>query len=239
MRPSRAAPLVLVMFARRTMRETRRFEEQVKAAVPRARFLDLLKGPYARRVGLVALVWALCYVCTQNAVTFWKEFAVAERSMSDADVATSVTIAAIGSVPMVFLSGKMLDRIGRRSSAVIIFLLTSAGTAGAYLLWSHVWLTVALVVAIFGTTAVLQVLNAYTAELFPTSKRADAFAWANNLFGRIGYVASPAVVGWAAERWSWSAAVSSTAVFPLVALILILATFPETRGKELEETAAA
>ncbi|MBK8938525.1 MAG: MFS transporter [Polyangiaceae bacterium] len=235
-----AAPLFLVMLARREMRETKRFEVQLKAVGERARsFFDILRGPYARRIVLVASVWALCYVCTQNVTTFWKEFAVAERAMSDADVGLSVTIAALGSIPLVFLSGKMLDRIGRRKSAAIIFVATAVSTAGAYNFTSHAALTGALVVAIFGTTAVLQVLNAYTAELFPTTLRADAFAWANNLLGRVGYVLSPVAVGWAAERSSWSLAVGSTAIFPLLALVVVLAKFPETRGRELEETSAA
>lgn len=235
-----AAPLLLLAFARRGMRETRRFEEQAKIAPQKKPgFFDILRGPYLRRVLLLATVWALTYACTQNAITFWKEFAVAERAMTDADVGRSVTIAAIGSLPLLFLSGKMLDHIGRKKSAVIIFISTSVGTAGAYLLESQLWLTIALVVAIFGTSAVLQVLNAFTAELFPTAQRADAFAWTNNLLGRVGYVLSPAVVGWAAERSSWGTAVSATAIFPLVALVIIVLKLPETRGKELEETAIA
>jgi MFS transporter, putative metabolite:H+ symporter len=234
-----AVPLVLLAFARRTMRETKRFEERAAKAEPAHGFFDILKGPHRKRVLLVALVWALTYVCTQNAITFWKEFAVAERAMTDGDVGLAITIAAVGSLPLVFLSGKLLDKIGRRKGSVIIFLATSAGTVGAYTLASQIPLTIALVVAIFGTTAVLQVLNAFTAELFPTEHRADAFAWSNNLLGRIGYVLSPYAVGVFAERAGWGIAVSSTAIFPLIALVLILAFFPETKGKELEETAAA
>ncbi|MBL8742030.1 MAG: MFS transporter [Myxococcales bacterium] len=234
-----AIPLMLLAFARRTMRETKRFEARAASAETAHGFFDILKGPHRRRVLLVALVWALTYVCTQNAVTFWKEFAVAERAMTDGDVGLAITIAAVGSLPLVFLSGKLIDKIGRRGGSVVIFLATSAGTVGAYTLASKIPLTISLIIAIFGTTAVLQVLNAFTAELFPTEHRADAFAWSNNLLGRIGYVLSPYAVGVFAERAGWGIAVSSTAVFPLIALVLILAFFPETKGKELEETAAA
>jgi MFS transporter, putative metabolite:H+ symporter len=74
-------------------------------------------------------------------------------------------------------------------------------------------------------------------ELFPTHLRSDAIAWSNNLLGRIGYMLSPIAVGFAAEEIGWGPAVSATALFPLVALALILWLLPETRGKELEETA--
>ncbi len=232
-----AVPLVLLMIARRSMRETKRFEARASAGVSASSLFAILKGPLLSRVLVVALVWGLCYVCSQTAVSFWKEFAVAERSMSDGDVGLTITIGAVASLPLLFLSGKMLDKIGRKKSSAIIFVALAAGTFGAYRAGSQVLLTISLTIAVFGTTAFLQVLNAYTAELFPTAQRADAFAWCNNLLGRIGYVLSPLVVGYAAEKTSWSAAVSATAAFPLVALAIILARFPETRGKELEETA--
>jgi putative MFS transporter len=82
------------------------------------------------------------------------------------------------------------------------------------------------------------VLNAFTTELFPTEYRGDAFAWANNLLGRLGYVLSPFVVGFAAERVGWGPAVSATALFQLLSLVLILLLLPETNQRELEETAA-
>jgi MFS transporter, putative metabolite:H+ symporter len=230
-----AIPLVLVALARRQMRETKRFATRTEESG--RRITDVFRGPYKRRILEVALVWALSYVGTQTAVTFWKDFALTERSMAEEQAGLAITIAAVGALPLVFLSGKMLDVLGRRKSAAIIFLATSGGTAGAYLLGGTWSLTAALVLAIFGTTAVLQVLNTYNAELFPTDMRADAFAWANNLLGRLGYVIAPIVVGFAADHSSWSLAVSTTAVFPLLALGIILARFPETRGKELEETA--
>lgn len=233
-----AAPLMLLAFARRGMRETRRFEEQAKASPAtgeRARDLfAIVRGPLRGRVLLVALVWGLSYVCTQNAVTFWKELAVGERGFSEAAVGLSVTLAAVGSVPLAFASGRMLDRVGRRPGAVVIFLATSAGVAGAYTLTHRVGLTLALMVAMFGTTAILQVLNAFTAELFPTAQRGDAFAWCNNLLGRVGYVLSPVAVGWAAERWGYGLSVGATAIFPVLALALILRHLPETKGRELE-----
>jgi putative MFS transporter len=99
-------------------------------------------------------------------------------------------------------------------------------------------MTIAVMGAVFGASAVLPVLNAYNAELFPTHLRGDAFAWSNNLLGRIGYVIAPAGVGLAAGTYGWGLPVALTAVGPVLALVLILWLLPETRGKELEETSA-
>jgi putative MFS transporter len=111
---------------------------------------------------------------------------------------------------------------------------TVAPGSGAADFWS---LTACLVVAVFGVSAVLPVLNAFSTELFPTDLRGDAYGWTNNLIGRIGYVGAPALVGLFVETHGWGGAVRPTAIFPLVALVLILWLLPETANRELEDTA--
>ncbi|WP_437298495.1 MFS transporter [Sorangium sp. So ce426] len=232
-------PLVLIAVARRGLRETARFEQVAaeRKGEGTPPFTRILRTPYRKRMLQLALIWGLTYVCTQNAVTFWKTFALRERGLSDGEVGGSITFAALASMPLIFASGKLLDVVGRRKGAVIIYVLAAAGVLGAYSLGSRGALTAALVFAIFGASGVLPVLNAYMTELFPTHLRSDAIAWSNNLLGRIGYMISPIAVGFAAEEIGWGPAVSATALFPLVALALILWLLPETRGKELEETA--
>ena len=244
-------PLVLLAYARRGLRETERFAALTESegwAPPPNRGLSpgvgaprgltaIWRTPYRRRVVQLALIWGLTYMCTQCAVFFWKEFAVAERGLTDGQVGASIAIASLVSLPLVFLVGRLLDGWGRRPGAVLIFTLLAGSVVAAYQLHSYVALTAALTVAIFAVSAALVVLNNFTTELFPTGIRSDAFAWSNNLLGRIGYVIAPALVGWTAQRTGWGTAVSLTAVFVAAALFLILAMLPETRQKELEETA--
>jgi putative MFS transporter len=230
-------PLVILAFARRNIRETARFEERAKEIKgERQGIWRIFATPYKKRLLIVALIWATTYLCTQNAVTFWKQFVVAERGFSDADVGQAMPVAAVASVPLLFFVGKLLDRMGRRFGSALIFVLTAAGVAGAYSFHDKWVLTAALSVGILGTTAVLQVLNTFTTELFPTELRSDAFAWSNNILGRIGYTLSPLIVGYLAPMWGWGQAVRVTVIFPIVALVLILVFLPETAGKELEET---
>jgi len=232
-----ALPLAVMAFARRSLKESHRFEASQSAGATQAPLMALMRGPYARRVWIVAACWTFTYLCTQTAVTFWKEFAIAERHMTDKQVGGALTLAAVGSMPLVFAVGKLLDVFGRRIGAVLIFVLTSVGVVLAYTLHNRWALTAALGVGIFGSSAVLPVLNAFTAELFPTALRSDAFAWANNLLGRVGYVLAPLGVGAAAGVYGWGPSVAATAIGPLVALVIILAKLPETRGRELEDTA--
>lgn len=231
-------PLLLLAWARRGLRETRRFTEQVgsEPGGGGSAFTAILRGPYAGRVVLMGIIWMLIYACTQNAITFWKEFAVAERGFSDGDVGRAITIAAIAAMPLVFGVGSLLDWIGRRWGAVIVFTVTSFGVFGCYSFHETWALTACLSLSIFGATGVLPVLSSFNTELFPTALRGDAFGWANNGIGRIGHVLSPVLIGVAAESFGWGAVVRTTAILPLVAAVIVMSCLPETAGRELEET---
>lgn len=234
-----ALPLLLLAVARRDLRETKRFEAEAQATAevkPLISF-EIFKTPARGRVLRLGAIWALTYVCTQNAITFWKEFAVSERGLDSAAVGKMITLAALASMPAIFYAGKLLDRVGRRKGAAVIYGALAAGVAMAYTLRSRAALNVALILAVFGVSAVIAVLNAYTTELFATRDRAEAFAWSNNLLGRSTYVISPIVLGYTAERIGWGPSVGATSVFALAALALILVWLPETRGRELEDTA--
>jgi putative MFS transporter len=229
-------PLVLVAFARRSLKETSRFKQQ--SAGRKVGLMDLLGGPYRGRVLLMGLLWALTYLGMSNAVTFWKDFAVNQRGYTDGQVGMALTIAAVVSMPMVFASGKLLDIAGRRIGAGFIYIGGIIGVAGAFTLTDPTLLNIALIFAIFGVSGVLPVLNAYSTELFPTDVRGDAFGWANNILGRIGYVLAPALVGFTATWIGLGNAMAVSMIFPLIALVIILATLPETSGRELEDTSA-
>ena len=70
------------------------------------------KTPFRKRLLMLALIWAASYVASQNAIAFWKEFAVHERGFSDAQVGASIVIAAVVSLPLVFASGWLDEETG-------------------------------------------------------------------------------------------------------------------------------
>jgi len=229
-------PLVLLAIARTGLKETSRFIEHDSASQEQNLFA-IWGTTHRKRVLQLAAIWFLTYVCTQNAVTFWKEFAVAERGLSDAQVGNAVKLSALASMPLAFAAGKLLDLIGRKLGATLIYASTIVGVIGAYTAHSVAALTASLVFAVLGVNTVLTVLNAFTTELFPTRYRGSAFAWSNNVIGRIGYCLSPVAVGALIPRFGWGTTLAATTAFPLLALFLIWITLPETRGRELEETA--
>ena len=229
-------PLLILAVARRGLKETGRFTAQAKQVVEESLFA-IWHTSYRKRVIQLAVIWFLTYVCTQNAVTFWKEFALAERGLSDAQVGNAVKLSALASMPLAFAAGKFLDVVGRKLGASLIYASTIGGVIGAYTAHSVTLLTLSLVFAVLGVNTVLTVLNAFTTELFPTQYRGSAFAWSNNLIGRVGYCVSPVAVGALIPRFGWGTTLAATTAFPLLALVVIWLALPETRGRELEETA--
>ena len=236
-----AVPLGIMALARRSLRETARFESvrQQQGPIAQASLLRIFRGDpiHIRTVLYLAAAWGLTYICTFNVHAFFKEYAMAERGMTDGQVGATVTVAAIVSMPMIFFSGRLLDRVGRRMGAVVIFGITAIAAVATYQLQSRIGVTIGLTFAIFGVSAVLPVLNAFTTELFPTELRSDGFAWSNMLMGRTTQVLSPWLLGVLAGHYGWSTPMSATAIFPLLVLALILWRFPETAGRELEDTA--
>jgi putative MFS transporter len=231
-------PLVIIAFARRNLRETAYFSAQ-DAATAKPSLLDIWRTPFRRRVVELSAIWLLTYIATQNAVFFWKDYAMTEAGLSEGTASSAQVIAALIAMPLAFAAGKLLDVIGRKPGAAVILLATAAGVAGAYTAKPFWLLVVFLTMAIVGITAALTVLNTFTTELFPTKLRGSAFAWSNNLLGRIGYWGSPLVIAPLVRDTGWAPTLRVTAIFPVLALILVLVLLPETRGKKLEETAVA
>ena len=228
-------PLLLLAWARRGLRETERFAALSPAARPRSAF-TIFRGPYRRRVLELGAIWFLTYVCTQNVVSLWKDYALSEVRITEAQAGLIISIGAGVSIPLVFFAGKVFDVVGRRPGAVLVYAALIAGVLGAYTLTGTASLAVAMLLAVFGLNSVLTLLNVYTTELFPTEFRGAAFLWSNNLIGRIGYVASPVVAGHLASDGGWGPVMRLSVVFPALALGLLLWLLPETSRRELEQT---
>jgi putative MFS transporter len=168
---------------------------------------------------------------------FWKEFALHERGLTEEQAAKSIALAALVAMPIAFASGRFLDAVGRRVGGTVLLGAMAVGVFVAYTAHSPLFLTLGLVVGVVGINTMLTVLNAFTAELFPTEHRAQAFAWSNNLIGRIGYWLSPFGIGLFVDSLGWGAIMRLTPIFPLIAIVLIWVLLPETKGRELEQTA--
>jgi putative MFS transporter len=232
-------PLLLIAFARRGLEETSRFRAVEASLEARPSFFRIWRTPYRGRMLALAAVWFTAFIPTTVAVSFWKKFAMDSRGYDDVTVGKAMALAAVVSIPLLFISGRVSDLIGRRRALALVLVVGAAGYYGAYTFHGFWPLTGSLILGMFGVGAYLPMLNAYTSELFPTEFRGDAFGWANHVLGRISYVLAPLVVGFAGQAvGGFGPVISSLAILPLVTLALVYMLLPETNGLELEQTSA-
>ncbi len=228
-------PLMLIAYGRRSMQETNRYSS-LSGIRENEPLFAIWRTPYRMRLLQTSLIWLFTYMCTHSAVVFWKEFAVAERNFTDEMVGSAISLASVVALPLVFLTGRFLDVAGRKLGAVIVFTIQITSVVLSYSLHGFWALTFSLILGTYGSSAVMIVLNALTAELFPTFMRGNAFAWSNQLIGRTGYVLSPMLVGYFALNFGWGDVSKNLGIFTFTALMMILVLFPETKLKELEQT---
>jgi putative MFS transporter len=243
-------PLVIASVARRRVRESRVYlAEQANARTRPAR----RREPVGVRVRRVLAIWSspargrLAAVCAiaffqglpaAAAVGWWTYYAEHERHLSNGLAGTFFAAAAAVSIGGYVVCGRLMDRIGRRPTAMLYAGLAGAFAIGAFQVGSHVWMLVLLLGTAWFGVGVAPVLSAMAAELFPTEVRAEASAWIRNIVGNTGSVAGPALVGVLGAAGGLAGSVGNAAsllalcVVPVV--VIVWTAIPETRGESLD-----
>jgi MFS family permease len=234
-------PLLLVAYLRRTLPETGRFDAlareraEFRVAPPIAPALDLVRR-HPRRIAALALAVVAIETVMGPAIFFAPKFLQDVHGWSPAWVAAlnfgGGAFAIVGNP----LAGWLSDRRGRRPVTVMFTLgvllaitaFYAAASPAAPVLW------VPLVFGLMGTQVTLGV---YGAELFPTGVRSTAsgvreFCKTGGAVIGLGLVSALyALVG---SNW---AAISVLCLVGTLSPLVVLATFPETAGRKLEEIA--
>jgi len=229
------------------MKETRRFEEEKKKRergeiTPKQAFLAAWAPRYRRNLVLVGMVYLMRSIPFFGATAWWAFYAERERGFTETDVAIYILVAyGIGCVGY-YVCGRLMERIGRRPTAMLYFL---GGVISAVVLFQtsdRVVSFFALMLAVGFGLGVQPVLSAFGTELFPTEIRGQAAAWVRNWFEIAGYVFGPALVGVLGDHSTGAIGnigdtVSLLMIMQLPGLFLIWKYMPETRGLELEDIA--
>lgn len=230
-------PLLLVALLRRRLGESRRFE----AARDGGRLADTWRrilGPDTRRwLSLVVVVTFLLQL-TQQAQTFALDFLQTDRGQSATTAAAMLVVAGLPGIPIMVAAGGLSDRFGRRVVACGFAAASMIGGAGFFWLpasWGVPALLPCMSLTLVGSMASFPVVQTYTTELFPTALRGSASSWSSSA-GVLGRTASLALAAVLLTEFGQSATATLLGAGPLLALILIARLFPDTHGRELEET---
>jgi len=241
------APLVMVAFLRRGLRETARFNalERARIAAGRARAefwtairacLTPFAGPYRSRLLVVASLWNSIGLIGGPTVTFFPLYTRRDHHWKAHQVSEAVVLAyfmgAVGSL----LSGFMMDRLGRKFTTSFFYAMSAGAMYVLFTSDSHAAILAGEVVTMFAYQASRTATSALSTELFPTAIRATGYNLCVQVIGQVCWMLSPVVIGLLSERFGGLGNASSFfAVGPLIGIVVVLFLIPETRGKTLEE----
>jgi MFS family permease len=214
---------VVVRFGR-MLPESRRYERPHRTVS--------LAGHY-RRLALLAGASFLLFVFTAPQSQFRIEFLRDERGMSALAVSLFIMATSTPASIGIVVGGRLADVRGRRIVGAV------GATAGAALLalsfvlaGPAMWVT-ATIGSIFAA-ALVPALSVYGPELFPTSLRGRA----NTIITTVatgGSVIGLVAAGLLADALGFGWAMGVLAIGPLAMAAVVLAWFPETAWRELEE----
>jgi putative MFS transporter len=239
-------PLIVLTFLRRRMHETERFVDDRKRrerggeSTLRTPFLAAWAPQYRRNLVLVGMVYLMRSIPFFGATAWWAYYAERERGFTETQVALYILVAyGIGCLGY-YVCGRLMERIGRRPTAIIYFL---GGVVFSIILFQTTDRLVsffALMLAVGFGLGVQPVLSAFGTELFPTEIRGQAAAWVRNWFEIAGYVFGPALVGILGDHSTGAIGnigdtVSLLMIMQLPGIYLIWKHMPETKGREIDE----
>jgi len=241
------APLVLIAFLRRGLRETARFEavESARLAAGRARAefwtsirncLAPFAGPYRSRLLVVAALWNSIGLIGGPTVTFFSLYTRRDHSWTSQQVALVLILAYfMGSVGSM-LSGLMMDRLGRKFTTSFFYAMSAGAMYFLFTSDSFAAIVAGEVVTMFAYQAARTATSALSTELFPTAIRATGYNLCVQVIGQVCWMVSPVVIGVLSGPLGGLGNASSIfAIGPLIGIVVVMFLIPETRGKTLEE----
>lgn len=233
-----ALPLLLLPQFSRGVPETERFTRQrAQESAPGhgGGWLGPLVGlarTYPGRAGVLTAAIFLVAVGDVSVFQFTSYYAQTVHGWSPGQYAAMFVLGgAVGVVGNV-VAGRLGDRVGRRAVGV-----TALGvfpvTAWSFYAGPDWVMPVAFAAFVFCQTAGVTILRALSSELFPTSYRGTAAAWAM-LVQTVGWAAGLWVVGAATQLGHPIASATSFLAGAVLVGGLLLLALPETGRRELE-----
>lgn len=237
--------VVILAYARKRLGETGRFKTERDSARTRLSTqrrktrrlrdpaIDLLRGPYRRRLGTLSTAQFGFSFATSGVFALQSKHLMETHGFAPADITvlfiTGGAVAIFGNI----FGGLLADRVGRKPVLIAATLLAGAGVVGFFQM-SGGWMVSFWILYAFANFAAGVVFTAFDTELFPTKDRATA-GTITRIVQTIGYAA-----GTLSEGVLYRATGSHEAAAPLLSIALLLSLLaitrlPESANKDLDE----
>ncbi|MFV2038789.1 MAG: MFS transporter, partial [Acidimicrobiales bacterium] len=221
--------LPLTWWLARHLRESDRFERHLERSS-----YDSAGSMLRSRLVLVAAVAFFILLFAAPASQFRNDFLRDERGFSAAQLSLFVIVTNTPVGIGVAIAGKLADRRGRKPVGAFAVFGGTLLTVVTYAVDGWGMWTAGIFASVIGAMAA-PALGVYSAEMFGTSRRGRANGIVS-LVGLGGSALGLLIVGDLSDRLgSFVAAFSIMAIGPLIVVVLVLALFPETAKRELED----
>jgi MFS family permease len=231
-----ALPFLLVsQFLRRHLPESDRYLAVERRTTTATSPTVLLRPPFIGPLLLVCVTVMLCNLTTE-ATIFSIDFLETQRHLSASEANLLLVAAGAIALPVLTLSGRLSDRVGRRRVCVAGLLIMSAGLLVFFIVArGGLQLGLALGLVYLGLFSAWTTGTAFAVEMFPTPLRgaASAAAAMAKLLGQSASFAIAAALLTITRRPEVT--ISVLVIGPIVGAFLIARFFPETSNRELED----
>jgi MFS family permease len=233
-------PLLLIPLVARLLEEPERFEVLRTAGVggrvsTRRSLLSVLRPDLRPRIVVLALLTFMIAFVSSPLVGYLFVYGENVLGMTPGTIAIAVMAAAPVGLVGLLIGRWTADHLGRRLTcavaqvivavaAVITYSGSPAAVIGGYLL------------NIVAASAYAPAMGALSTELFPTSLRATAAGWLT-CAGVLGGVTGLLTFGVLTDVFDGYDVAAMFIAAPVLLAAVLFARLPETRGRELEETA--
>lgn len=229
-------PLLLIIPLRRLLPESKRFESQNLIGARPTNIIKPLVSMFKVYPGRLAMLVAVSFlnaIGASPANFFFPLYLQRVHDWSPAQVSSLIIFAGALGILGNVAGGRVSDRLGRRRAGALCMAAGPLLTVWVYTTRSNI-VILAYILWLFFNSASGTIMNAYSAELFPTSYRsaaASAFGVASKTGGALGLFFEGLLYVFAHSHWS---AIRYLTIFWVIAPIVLLIFFPETASRELE-----
>ncbi len=229
-------PLVLIIPLRRVLPESARFEKEQLEGVQPLKVWEPLVQLYSAYPGRLLMLVSVAFLGSMGgnpAGFLFPKFLQEAHHWSPANVSELVFFGGALGILGSIVAGRLSDRYGRRMMVVTCSLLSPLMTIWMYTA-PGASIVPAWILQVFFDIAAGTILNAYSAELFPTSYRStagSALTVAGTTGGAIGLLLESVLYNFTGSH---TKSVCYLTIFWMLTPA-IMWFLPETSGRELEE----
>ena len=230
-------PLLLVALLRRSLTESQRFERAREGGHLAGSWRDIL-APAQRRWLVLVVGAAFLFALTYQVSTVAIDYLQSERDLSATMAGNMMVMAGLPGIPIMVMAGGWSDRFGRRLVGCGFAVLSLIGGAGFFWLPSGTGVPMLLPfmsMMLIGTMGSFPVLQTFVTELFPTSLRGSATSWSSTS-AILGRTASLGLAALLLKLTDQAMTTTLLALGPVAAIVITARFFPDTHGRELEDT---